>query len=179
VSVWAIFWRFAAISVLSYGGGAGIPLVERIAVRETGWIDEREFAVAIGFGQVTPGPAMVVAPFVGYRALGPAGVLAATLGVFLLPWALAAALARQLQSLRGNKWLTGFRRGATAAAVGLFGVTATSLARDSLGGWPHIAIVCVAFALSMKPRIHPFWLLFGGALIGIAIGHHPAAGHGG
>ena len=93
MNAWEVLWRFGLISLLAFGGGAGTPLIERIAVRETGWITEREFAVAIGFGQVTPGPVMVVATFIGYRAAGLVGALAATLGVFLIPWALAAATA--------------------------------------------------------------------------------------
>jgi len=30
---WSLFWRFALISLLAVGGGATVPLVERISVR--------------------------------------------------------------------------------------------------------------------------------------------------
>jgi chromate transporter len=62
-----VFFRFTLISLLAFGGGSGTPLIERMAVRETGWIDEREFAVAIALGQVTPGPVMAVATFIFER----------------------------------------------------------------------------------------------------------------
>jgi chromate transporter len=169
-----VFCRFVLISLLAFGGGAGTPVIERIAVRETHWIGEREFAMAIGLGQVVPGPVMAVATFIGYRAAGFAGALAATLGVFLFPWAAASALARQLERLPRHPRLAGFRRGAAAAAVGLFGVTALSLARASIAGWGHLAIAGIALALAVRTRIHPGWILLGGALIGIAIGARPA-----
>jgi chromate transporter len=168
--LWEVFWRFGLISLLAFGGGAGIPLIERMAVRETGWIAEREFAVAIALGQVTPGPVMVVATFIGYRTAGLAGALVATLGVFLIPWALAAGLARHLERSPRHRWLTGFRRGAMAAAVGLLGVTALSLARHSIAGWPHLVITASACALAVGTRIHPAWILLGGALLGITLG---------
>jgi chromate transporter len=174
VNVWEVFWRFGLISLLAFGGGAGIPLIERIAVRETGWISEREFAVAIAFGQVTPGPVMVVATFIGYRAAGLVGALAATLGVFLVPWALAAVLARHYEGLPSHRWVSGFRRGAAAAAVGLFGVTALSLARHSLDGWVHLAIAAAAFVLALRTKIHPAWILLGGTVLGIVLGPLPA-----
>ncbi len=124
MNAWDLFWRFALASLLAFGGGAGIPLIERIAVREAGWIGEREFASAVGFGQVVPGPVMVVATFIGYRVAGVAGAVAATIGVFLIPSVLAASAARQIGRSPQRRWLRGFRRGAAASAVGLFGVTA-------------------------------------------------------
>jgi chromate transporter len=168
-----VFFRFALISLLAFGGGSGTPLIERIAVRETGRINEREFTVAIALGQVTPGPVMAVATFIGYRALGLAGALAGTLGVFLFPWAAAAAMARHLDQLPRYKWLIGIRRGAAAAAVSLFGVTALTLARHSLDGWPHVAIAMAATVLTVRTKIRPVWTLLGGAVLGLAVGIRP------
>jgi len=170
VTVWEIFWRFALISVLAFGGGAGTPLIERIAVRETGWVGERDFAVGLAFAQIAPGPVMIVATFIGYRVVGLCGAFAATLGVFLVPWLLAAALARQFDRLPRHRWLNGFRQGAAAAAVGLFGVTALSLARHSLNGWQHVTIALAASVVAAGTRVHPGWILVGGALLGTAIG---------
>ena len=174
MKTWALFWRFGLISLLAFGGGAGTPLIERIAVRETGWITERELGVALAFGQMMPGPVMSVATFIGYRAAGLAGALAATLGVFLVPWVLAAATARHLGRLARHRWLSGFRRGAAAAAVGLLGVTALSLARHSFEGWAHLAIATSALLLALCTRLHPAWILLGGALLGMLFGSPPA-----
>src|SRR5262249_13883085 len=151
----------------------------RIAVRETGWIGDREFAVALALGQVTPGPVMVVATFIGYRVANLAGALAATFGAFLVPCASAAAMAQYIERIPRHRWTNSFRRGATSAAVGLFGVTALAIARHSLDGWAQFAIAAVAFVLALWTKIHPVWILLGGALLGLVSGTPPAAMHGG
>jgi chromate transport protein ChrA len=38
-----LFWRFLLISLVAFGGsGSALSLVERMAVRETGWISDGE-----------------------------------------------------------------------------------------------------------------------------------------
>jgi chromate transporter len=170
MKIWELFWRFALTGLLAFGGGAGIPLIERVAVREAGWVGEREFAAGIGFSQVVPGPVMIVATFIGYRVAGLAGALAATLGVFLIPSVLAAVAARRVGRSSPHRWREGFRRGAAAAAIGLFGVTALNLARHTLEGWPFVAMAAAAFALALGNKVHPFWILLAGAVLGIIIG---------
>jgi chromate transporter len=54
--------------------------------------------------------------------------------------------------------------------VGLLGVTALSLAKHSLVGWAHLAIAAAAFLLALRPRLHPAWILLGGALVGMLFG---------
>lgn len=166
-----LFWRFLVVSLLAFGGGqAALPLVERIAVSETGWLAPHDFAAAVGFSYVTPGPVLILATFIGFRVAGLAGAVSATLGVFLMPWLLAAAAAQQLQRLLQHPWLRGFGRGAAPAVVGLLGVTALSLARHSVIGWPYAAIAILAFLLAWRSNLHPILILLGGTLLGTASG---------
>src|SRR5437870_13921552 len=94
----ALFTRCVLISLLAFGGGqAALPLIERIAVGETGWLSPQDFATAVAFSYVTPGPVLIITTFLGYRAATLAGACVATLGIFLMPWALAATGAQQLK----------------------------------------------------------------------------------
>lgn len=166
-----LFWRFMLISLLAFGGGqAALPLLERTAVGEAGWISADDFAAAVAFGYLTPGPVLITATFIGYRTAGFAGALTATVGVFLMPWLLAAAAAHHLQQFLRRPWLQDFGRGAGAAVVGLLGVTALRLAQGSFTSWPYAVIAGSALLLSLKPKIHPFLILVGGAVIGTLVG---------
>jgi chromate transporter len=165
-----LFSRFVLISLLAFGGGqAALPLIERIAVSETGWVTSQDFAAAVAFGYLTPGPVLITATFVGYRAAGLAGALAATLGIFLIPWVLAAAAAQQLQRLLQHDWLRGFGRGAAPAVVGLLALTALDIARHAFAGWHYAVIAVVALVLALWTKVHPILILLGGAIVGMVI----------
>jgi chromate transporter len=166
-----LFWRFVLISLLAYGGGgAALPLVERLAVSETGWVSPQDFAAAVACGYVTPGPVLITATFIGYRAAGLSGALTATVGIFLMPWLLAAAAAQQLQRFLQHPRLAGFGRGAAPAVVGLLGVTALSIARQSFTHWGYAFIAMIALVLALWTKVHPILILIGGAALGWGIG---------
>jgi chromate transporter len=172
-----IFWRFILVSLLAFGGGqAALPLVERIAVGETGWVSPQDFAAAVAFGYVTPGPVLITATFIGYRAAGLVGAVAATLGVFLMPWVLAAAAAQQLQRFMQHPWLRGFGLGAAPAVVGLLVVTALHLARPAFTHWAYAGIAIVALMLALRTKLHPLSILVGGVVAGAVLGVLPGVG---
>lgn len=166
-----LFFGFAVVSLLAFGGGqAAIPLVERLSVKEAGWVSPEDFSAAVAFGYVTPGPVLITATFVGYRAAGLPGAVAATVGVFLMPWFLAASAARLLRRFLQHRRLRGFGRGAGPAVVGLLGVTALSLARQNGSHWVLYAVSAAALVLALRTKIHPVFILLGGTVLGVAIG---------
>ena len=169
--IWQLAWRFALLGVLAFGGGAGLPLLERVAVRETGWVRAEELAAAVGLGQVTPGPVLVAATFIGYRVAGVPGGMAATAGVFLVPWVLGGLASRAAGRLGRSPALAGFRRGATAAAIGLMVVTALHLAREAgaLSRPDPLLVAILALGLTLGTRLHPALVLLGGAALGAAL----------
>jgi chromate transporter len=162
-----LFLRFALISLIAFGGGqAALPLVERMAVQEAGWLNPATFGAAVTFSYLTPGPILIVATFVGQQAAGLSGALAATLGGFVIPWALAASTAQQVRRFAQDWRLRAFGTGAAAAAIGLLGVTVLDIGREALASWPYIGMGAVALVLALWTRIHPVVLLAAGGVAG-------------
>jgi chromate transporter len=166
-----IFGRFVLISLIAFGGGqAALPLVERMAVRDTGWLSPAAFGAAVAFGYLTPGPVLITATFVGQQVAGVLGALSATLGAFLAPWALSAVAARQAARFAQSRWLRAFGAGATPSVIGILGVTVLDIGRESLVSWPYLAIAGAVFVLAASTRVHPIALLFFGAVGGWLVG---------
>lgn len=167
-----LFARFVLISLIAFGGGqAALPLVEQVAVRDTGWLTPSTFGTAVALGYVTPGPVLITATFIGQQTGGLLGAIAATAGAFVAPWALAAATAQQVTRLAQSGRLRAFGAGATPAVIGCLAVTVLDIARESVFvSWPYFALSIAALVLALSTRVHPVILLCCGAACGWLVG---------
>ena len=84
VSLWKLMAFFLKAGSLTFGSGLVIvPFLEKGLVQESGWIDGRQFLVAVAIGMLSPGPVVITATFVGYLVAGFWGSLVSTVGIFL------------------------------------------------------------------------------------------------
>ncbi len=161
--------RFLIVGALAFGGGqAALPLVERLAVAETGWVSPAQFAVAIGLSYATPGPVLILAAFVGYHVAAVPGAVAGAAAVFAVPVVLAGLAARIVAKLKDARWFRAFGRFAAAAAVGLLGVTLITLAAPLLNAHPALLLGAAAVFAAARLGAHPILLIGGATLLGAA-----------
>jgi chromate transporter len=166
-----LFVYFAMISMLAFGGGnAVISLLERISVAQMRWVTPQDFAAAIGFAYITPGPILITSAFIGHRAAGFPGAVAATVGVFLIPCLLSAFAARQVRRYIQHPWLQGFGLGAAPAVIGLLGITIFALSRYAFLNWFYGVISGIALLLALFTRVSPILILIGGSVLGAVVG---------
>src|SRR5260370_20556188 len=112
--------RFLIIGALAFSGGqAALPLVERLAVADTGWLTPAQFATGVGLSYATPGPVLILAAFIGYHVAAVPGALTAAVAVFAVPVVFAGLAAQLVNKLKDERWFQTFGRFAAAPAVGL------------------------------------------------------------
>lgn len=164
-----VFGVFLATGATTFGGGyVMVPVLERQLVH-SGWIGAREFVDAIALGQVTPGPVVITATFVGYRVAGLAGALFGTAAVFAPGFLLALVLATSMERVRQHPAVKAFLAGLKPAIAGVMAAAVISLARSGLHdaiGW---AIAAVAFAALLSRRAGNGTVLVGSALLGVLV----------
>jgi chromate transporter len=108
---------FLKAGSLTFGSGLVIvPFLEKGLVQQTGWLDERQFLVAVAMGMLSPGPVVITATFVGYVVAGFWGSVISTIGIFLPSFLLVLIVAPILIRYRTNPNVQGFVKGAYAAA---------------------------------------------------------------
>jgi chromate transporter len=162
----ALAWTAVKVGALSYGGGfVIIPLMHGDAVDTYGWMTDAEFANAVAYGQLTPGPVVHTVAMVGWAAAGLGGaMLAATLG-FAPSFLMIYLFGDRFVALRESAPARAFLDGAGPAAVGAILGAAVPLA-EALEEWWQFAILGAA-AVVLLARRPAFWVLVGGAGAGL------------
>jgi chromate transporter len=162
-----LFARFLVIGTLAFGGGqAALPLIERLAIADTGWLTQAQFAAGVGLSYATPGPVLILAAFIGYHVTAVPGAMVATLGVFAVPVVCAGFAAQVVNMLKDAQWFQAFGRYAAAAAVGLLGVTLIALARPVVDIHPMLLLGAAAVSGAALGGLHPIMLIVAATLVG-------------
>jgi chromate transporter len=175
-----LFTFFFKAGSLTFGSGLVIvPFLEKGLVQQTGWLNGREFFVAVAVGMLSPGPVVITATFVGYLVAGFWGSLVATVGIFLPSFLLILFVAPLLIRHRNNLFVQGFVKGAYAAAIGTILGACVLLGRIAIGDWltaliavgslivlfrwkvsnPLLVAVTAAIGLIAFPLLQPHWVL--------------------
>jgi chromate transporter len=159
---------FLKAGSLTFGSGLVIvPFLEKGLVQQTGWLDGREFLVAVAVGMVSPGPVVITATFVGYLVAGFSGALVATVGIFLPSFLLILIVAPILMRHRANPDVQGFVKGAYAAAIGTILGAAVLLGKIAIGDWLTGAIAAVGLAVLFRFKVSNPLFIATAATIGL------------
>lgn len=160
---------FLATGATTFGGGyVMVPVLERELVK-SGWIGAREFVDAVALGQVTPGPVVITATFVGYRVAGLAGAVFGTAAVFAPGFLLALVLASSMERVREHPLVRAFLAGLKPAIAGVMAAAVVSLARSGLHDWIGWVIAAAALAALLSRRAGNGTVLLGSALLGVIV----------
>jgi chromate transporter len=159
---------FSQLSLLAFGGGNTIlPEMQRQVVEVHHWMPASEFSALFALAQAAPGPNMMVVTLVGWHVAGWAGMLVTSLAKFG-PSSVVTILAMHAWNrFKDRPWRRVAQKGLVPVTAGLVAASALLIAQSSDASWLAWVITGACAALAFKTRIHPLWLLGGGALVGL------------
>lgn len=156
-------------SVLFGSGYVLVAFLQGELVDKYQWLSQSQLLDAIAIGQLTPGPVLSTATFIGYLILGIPGAIVATIGIFLPSFFWVLLLNPLIPRLRQSKWAGAFLDAVNVSAVALMGVVTYQLAQETFLA-PFNPLGALLMLLSMllliRYRVNAAWLLLGGAILG-------------
>ena len=159
---------FLKAGSLTFGSGLVIvPFLQQGLVQQYGWLDERQFLIAVAVGMISPGPVVITATFVGYLVAGFWGALVSTLAIFFPSFIFVLVAAPLLVRHGSNPNVRGFVRGAYAAAIGTILGASVLLAFIAIGDWLTALIGAASLAVLFRWKVSNPLLIATTAAIGI------------
>jgi len=157
------------IDLFAFGGGfASIPLMLHEIVEVRNWVDNQTFMNGIVLGQVTPGPIVITATFVGYLAGGLIGAVVATIGIFSPSFLILLALSPYFDRLKSSQVFNRAINGVLCSFVGLLITVTIRFTLNVQWDLSHLFLAFTAFtALYMKADI--LWVVLIGTILSIVM----------
>jgi chromate transporter len=129
-------------------------------------MDGQTFMNGIVLGQVTPGPIVITATFIGYYLYGLSGGIVGTIGIFLPSFLLVVGITPYFDRLKASPLFNKIIQGVFCSFVGLlFSVTirfAMNVERDIL----HFLLAAAAFAALML-KVDILWVIVAGTILSV------------
>ena len=159
---------FFGVGAFSFGGGLSmLAFMQEQVVNQLHWLTAREFLDGLALGQLTPGPILMVAAFVGYKLAGIAGALVAAAAIFLPSFVLMLALLPWYARNKQWQWMRAALKGIVPAVLGVLvialGGMLPAAATDVFTG---LLVIATVFALLVW-RVGPLPPMLVGATAGV------------
>lgn len=167
--LWRLFWTFARIGSLTFGGGyAMLPMIQREIVEVKGWVSEDRVLEYYALGQCTPGIiAINTATFIGYDLRGVWGGIIATLGMVFPSLVIITLLAGVIDRFQQIQWLQHAFGGIRIAVVALIVSAVVGMWHQSVRNVTGIVLFASSFIAIGWLEISPIIVIVGGATIGL------------
>ena len=174
-----LFLSMFKVGAVAFGNGMTImPLLQQEAVMSHHWLSMQQFADGIAFGQITPGPFLITATFIGYKVAGLLGSLLATIGMFYPSFFYTIVMSEIYSKIKDYLFIRRGLKGILAAFTGMLFFVLLSMGKVSLVSpaayiWAVGALIAVRYY-----ALNILWIFLGGIaveaglfLLGISILH--------
>ena len=169
--LWELFYTFAKVGVMTFGGGyAMLPILQREVVENKGWATDEELTDYFAIGQCTPGIIAVnTATFIGQKKKGVLGGIAATLGVVFPSLIIITVLAGLITNFAHLAWVQNAFAGIQVCVCVLILNAVLKLLKKSVVDKRTAVIFALVLLGSMLLSVSPVWFVLLSAMSGIVL----------
>jgi chromate transporter len=169
-SLWEMGLFFLKVGAFTFGGGLTIlAFIQEQVVNHLHWLTPQQFLDGLSLGQLTPGPTLILAAFVGYTVGAFWGAVVAVAAVYLPSFTLMLAVLPMLDRIKRLAWMQAALQGISPAVIGM---TAVAVLRMLPAAIPDLfaGVVAVGTVVAMGLwRLSPLPLITGGAALGLVL----------
>ncbi|HZF41138.1 MAG TPA: chromate transporter [Blastocatellia bacterium] len=170
IKVWHLITIFLRIGTVTFGGGyVMVPQIETDVVQVNKWMDHQTFADGVAFGQITPGPVLITATFIGYKVAGFIGAVMTTIAAFLPSFIMTMIAGASINRFRANFHVQAFLAGVAPAVVGMLAAAGVTMAKSGVNGPTGFGIATLSCLLMLRAKLNPVVIIFGCGLLQWAI----------
>jgi chromate transporter len=164
-----IFISFFKIGMFSFGGYSSLPLMQHETIDVHHWLSLKEFSDGIAMGQITPGPILITAAFIGFKVAGVIGAAIATTAIFSPSIILIILLYELHGKITKLPVVKVFVKGILAGFIGLLIYITVSLGAVSLINWQTWVIFVLSAIALIKFKIDPVWIILSTIILSLII----------
>lgn len=167
-SIAKIFATFAGMSLMLFGGGyVFIPMIQEVVVNNYHWVTQSQFSNAIAMGQITPGPILISAAFIGYVVKGIVGAAVATVAIFAPPALLMVTMSHLLDRIKNSVVIQAALKGIRPAVIGMIFTAAIVVAQTAQIHWASLLIFAASLFAIWKLRLEVVFIIPLAGLVGL------------
>jgi len=165
-----LFLSMFKVGAVAFGNGMTImPLLQQEAVLSHHWLTMQQFADGIAFGQITPGPFLITATFIGYKVAGLMGSLLATIGMFYPSFFYTIIMSEIYAKIKDFLFIRRGLKGILAAFTGMLFFVVLSMGKVTLHSpatyiWAVGALIAVRYY-----NLNILWIFLSGIVLELGL----------
>lgn len=165
----AIF--FFMVGAFTFGGGLTmLAFMHEQVVNQFHWLTPQEFLDGLALGQLTPGPILMLAAFVGYKVADIGGAIAGAVAIFLPSFILMLSILPVYERIQRIRWMKAALRGIGPVVIGMIAVSLLQMLPNAIPDVLTAAVAITTLTVLLLWRASPFALMASGGGIGLLLG---------
>lgn len=148
------------IDLFAFGGGfAALPMMYHEFVERLSWMNASTFLDGISLGQITPGPIVITATFIGNWLCGFVGGIIATFSIFLPSFLMVIGLSPYFHKFQRFSWFQSVINGVMSSFVGLLLTVTFRFAGNVSWGPVQLVLASLCFLTIHFFKVDILWVI--------------------